>query len=78
MIAIVFIGPLRDPVKNIWVIDFGMIACVLVVPFAMLMGSVRQIPPGWRLIDCSFGALGFIPLWLCKQKVAQFTKMQKG
>src|SRR5436190_13594106 len=28
MVAIAFIGPLRDPVKNIWVIEFGMIACV--------------------------------------------------
>lgn len=30
VIAIAFIGPLRDPVKNIWVIEFGMIACMLV------------------------------------------------
>jgi hypothetical protein len=27
VIAIAFIGPLRDPVKNIWVIEFAMIAC---------------------------------------------------
>ncbi len=26
VIAIAFIGPLRDPVTNIWVIEFGMIA----------------------------------------------------
>ena len=24
-IAIAFIGPLRDPVRNIWVVEFGMI-----------------------------------------------------
>src|ERR1035437_774450 len=65
VIAIAFIGPLRDPVKNIWVIEFGMIACVLVVPFALIMGSIREIPFGWRLIDCSFGVLGIIPLWFC-------------
>ena len=34
VIAIVFIGPLRDPVKNVWVVEFGMIACALVVPFS--------------------------------------------
>jgi len=69
VIAIVFIGPLRDPVKNIWVIEFGMVACALVVPFALCMGAVRGIPIGWRLIDCSFGILGIIPLWLCRLDV---------
>ncbi|MEO6033974.1 MAG: hypothetical protein ABIQ35_01835, partial [Verrucomicrobiota bacterium] len=65
VIAIVFIGALRDPVRNIWLFDFGMIACVLVVPWAMIFGGVRGIPMGWRLIDCSFGVFGFIPLWWC-------------
>ncbi|MEI6194215.1 MAG: hypothetical protein WCS42_07780 [Verrucomicrobiota bacterium] len=69
VIAIAFIGPLRDPVKNIWVIEFGMIACALVVPFALCMGAVREIPIGWRLIDCSFGVLGIIPLWLCRHEI---------
>src|SRR5512143_3064711 len=32
VIAMVFIGPLRDPVKNIWVIEFGMVACLLILP----------------------------------------------
>ena len=69
VIAIAFIGPLRDPVKNIWVIEFGMIACALVVPFALCLGAVRGIPIGWRLIDCSFGILGIIPLWLCRHEI---------
>jgi hypothetical protein len=46
-----------------------MIACFLVVPFALLMGEVRGIPVGWRLIDCSFGVLGIIPLWLCRREI---------
>src|ERR1700741_1500779 len=44
ILAILFIGPYRDPVKNIWVIEFGMIACVLVVPFAIIAGQFRGIP----------------------------------
>lgn len=67
MLALVFVGPLRDPVKNAWVIDFGMIACALVIPFALVMGEVRGIPFGWRLTDCSFGLVGIIPLWLCRR-----------
>jgi hypothetical protein len=43
-IAIVFVGPLRDPVKNIWVIEFGMIACILVIPWALIFSVVRGIP----------------------------------
>jgi len=63
VIAIAFIGPLRDPVRNIWVIQFGLIACVAVIPLALIAGPIRGIPFGWRLIDCSFGVFGFIPLW---------------
>lgn len=63
VIAIVFIGPLRDPVRNIWVIRFGMIACAGIIPFAFIAGEVRDIPVFWRLIDCSFAAGAFIPLY---------------
>ena len=76
VIAILFIGPLRDPVKNIWVIEFGMIACVLVVPFALVMGGVRGIPFGWRLIDCSFGIFGIIPLWFCRKYIRELARVQ--
>lgn len=63
-IAIAFIGALRDPVRNEWLFTFGMIACVLVIPYALGFGAVRGIPVWWRLIDCSFGVVGFVPLWL--------------
>ena len=66
-LGILFIGPILDPVGNRWVITFGMIACVLVVPWAMVFGAVRGIPPAWRLIDCSFGVIGIIPLWLARR-----------
>jgi len=64
VIAIAFIGPIRDPVRNRWVIEFGMIACALVIPWALLIGPIRGIPFFWRLIDCSFGVVGVVPLYL--------------
>ena len=70
-IAIAFIGPWRDPVRNIWVIEFGMIACLLVIPYAFVMGEVRGVPWFWRLIDCSFGIFGIIPLWWCRRLIKQ-------
>lgn len=67
VLAILFVGAWRDPLRNLWVIEFGMIACVLVIPFALVMGEIRGIPFGWRLIDCSFGVFGFWPLWYCRR-----------
>jgi len=67
VIAIVFIGALREPVRNRWLFDFGLIACVLVVPYALVFGGVRGIPIWWRLVDCSFGVFGFVPLWFCRR-----------
>jgi hypothetical protein len=67
VIAIAFIGAIRDPLRNIWVVEFGMIACVLVVPFALIVGGFRGIPIFWRFIDCSFGALGIMPLWVARR-----------
>ncbi len=75
VIAIVFIGALRDPVRNRWLFDFGLIACVLVIPYAFIFGGLRGIPIWWRLIDCSFGVFGFIPLWLCRQWTIELEKL---
>ena len=77
VIAIVFWGPLRDPVKNIWVVEFGMIACGLVVPLALICGPLRGIPFFWRLIDCSFGILGFIPLWMARKDIQRIVALEK-
>ncbi|CAN5259334.1 hypothetical protein BH20BAC1_BH20BAC1_03330 [soil metagenome] len=74
ILAILFIGPLKNPVKNIWVVEFGMIACVLVFPLALVARHFRGIPPGWRLIDCSFGLAGIIPLWICRIKISKLDK----
>jgi hypothetical protein len=69
MLAILFIGPLKDPVKNSWVIEFGMIACLLIIPLAFIAGHIRHIPVFWRVIDCSFGVFGIIPLMICYKNI---------
>lgn len=66
-IAVAFIGAWRDPVRNRWLFDFGLIVCALVVPYAMVFGGVRGIPWGWRLVDCLFGVFGAVPLWWCQR-----------
>jgi hypothetical protein len=75
VIALAFVGALRDPVRNRWLFDFGLIACVAVIPFALVCGALRGIPLWWRLIDCSFGVFGFLPLWLCRKWVRDISKV---
>ena len=70
-IAVAFIGPLRDPIKNIWVVEFGIIICILVIPWTVMFGLTREIPFFWMLIDMSFGILGVIPLWLARRDILQ-------
>jgi hypothetical protein len=55
VIAIIFIGPYVDPVRNKWIIICGLIASLGVFALALIAGPIRGIPPYWRLIDCSFG-----------------------
>jgi len=69
VIASAFIGPWIDPVRNKWVVTFGLIACAGVVPLALIAGAVRGIPWGWRLIDCSFGLVGSVPLFICRRSI---------
>jgi hypothetical protein len=61
-IAVAFWGPLRDPVRNVWVVQFGMICCAGIIPLALIAGHVRGIPVWWQVIDMSFGVFGAIPL----------------
>ncbi len=62
VIAVAFIGPYKDPIRNIWVIQFGRIACCMIFPLAFICGGIRGIPFWWQLIDCSFGVGGLILL----------------
>ena len=73
VIALSFIGPLRDPVKNSWIIDWQIICCVCVLPLAIIAGPIRQIPVFHILIDCSFGILGIIPLLICRRWIKEIS-----
>ncbi|HEY3506825.1 MAG TPA: hypothetical protein VGN37_29050 [Actinocatenispora sp.] len=69
MIAVAFWGPISAPVRNEWVVRFGMIACVAVVPLALIAGPIRDIPLYWRAVDCSFGVVGIVPLLLAYRHI---------
>ncbi|HMT28344.1 MAG TPA: hypothetical protein PKD91_03585 [Bacteroidia bacterium] len=75
VIAVAFIGPLKDPVRNVWIIQFGMIACIMVIPLALICGSIRNIPIFWQIIDCSFGVIGLIPLNHCYRNIIKLEQI---
>ncbi len=76
LIAIVFLGALKHPMRNIWLFTFGMIASVLIIPWALITGDVRGIPLAWRFIDCSFGVGGFIPCWLAQRWIREMEQLR--
>ena len=76
IIAMAFIGPWKDPVKNSWIIDWALLACIAVIPLALIAGPIRQIPFFHILIDCSFGIIGIFPLLLCRKWIKQLALQQ--
>ena len=77
-IAVAFVGPLRDPVRNVWVVTFGLVACAGVIPLALIAGAVRGIPFYWRLIDCAFGVGGAALLWPCLRAIRTLEARGQG
>ncbi|MDR1676235.1 MAG: hypothetical protein LBR86_07195 [Tannerella sp.] len=75
LVAVAFVGVYREPVRNKWIVYFGMIACAGVIPLALICGEIRHIPFYWRLIDCSFGIVGFIPLYFLHRLVGKLEKI---
>jgi hypothetical protein len=74
VIALFFLGPWRDPGPNAWVLKMGIIACAGVIPLALICGPIRGIPFYWRLIDCSFGFFGALPLFYCLRLTRRLRK----
>jgi hypothetical protein len=63
MFGVLFIGVYKNPKQNIWIVQFGIIACICIIPFALVLGTVREIPLLWRIVDCCFGVFGGIVLY---------------
>jgi hypothetical protein len=76
MLAVLFAGALRDPQRNIWIIEFGIIAALAIFPLAFIAGSIRGIPIFWRLIDCSFGIVTLTLLLPCYNMIKKLNRLK--
>ena len=72
IIALFFIEVYKKPIENKWVLKYGMIACMLILPTSFIAGYFRGIPIIWQLIDCSFGVFGFALLYYIKRQIENF------
>ena len=75
IIAIPFLIAARDPLRNTWVVQFGIAACLLVIPHALIFGAIRGIPIFWRLVDTLFGIGGIVLLLMIR---ARLRTIQQG
>ncbi len=76
VIAVAFWGPWQDPVRNRWVVQWGMIACIAVIPLALIAGPIRGIPFWWQLIDISFGVIGIVPLLFVWRGIGELERLE--
>jgi hypothetical protein len=76
VIALAFIGLYREPVRNRWFVSWAMICCIGIIPLALICGEIRQIPFFWRLIDCSFGIFGIVPLIYLRRLILGLEKLK--
>ena len=78
VIGMAFIGPFRDPVRNIWIVEWAMLACVAVLPLAFIAGPIRHIPWFHIVIDCMFGVIGIIPLIVVRGWIKKLERMNSS
>ena len=69
VIALFFVGPWLEPVRNRFIVTMGLAACAGVIPLALIAGPIREIPLWWQFVDCSFGVVGAVPLLLVRRDI---------
>lgn len=69
VLAILFAGAIRDPVRNIWIVQCGLIMCALVPVLAIVCIPLRGLPMVWFWIDSAFAVGAALPLWVALKDI---------
>ena len=69
VLAILFAGAIRDPVRNVWIVQCGLIMCVLVPVLAGICIPIRGLPMVWFLVDFAFAPAAALPLWIALRDI---------
>jgi hypothetical protein len=78
LFAILFTGLFIDPVRNKWLVQFGYIACGLIVPLAAILGNIRGIPIVWQSFDCLFGVIAVLILYTIHRDIIKLEHKTKA
>lgn len=74
VLAILFAGAIRDPVRNKWIVQCGLIMCALIPVLAGVCIPLRGLPLRWFWIDSAFALCASIPLWLALRDIRRAEK----
>jgi len=77
-LAILFAGALRDPIRNVWVVQFGLIMCALVPVLGGVCIPLRGIPFHWFWIDFVFAPCAAVPLWIALRDIRRVERERGG
>lgn len=73
-LAILFLGAMRDPVRNVWVVQYGLITCALIPILAGICIPLRGLPMAWFWIDFAFAPAAALPLWIALRDIRNAEK----
>jgi hypothetical protein len=71
MLAVLFAGAIRDPIRNLWIVQCGLIMCVLIPVLAIIAIPIRALPPFWFWFDFAFAPGAGLPLWIVLRDIKQ-------
>lgn len=75
MLAILFAGAIRDPVRNVWIVQCGLIMCASVPILAGVCIPLRGIPVFWFWIDFAFAPAAALPLLIALRDIRSLQKL---
>ena len=62
VLALLFAGAIRDPVRNKWIVQCGLLMCVLIPVLAGIGVPLRGLPWQWFFVDTAFGVVAGVLL----------------
>ncbi len=69
VLAILFAGAARDPVRNVWIVQCGLVMCLGVPVLAAICVPLRGLPWQWFLVDSAFAPAAGLPLWIALRDI---------
>lgn len=75
VIAAAFWGPIKAPVRNAFVVRWGVFCCLASIPVALVFGPLRGVPGFWLPIDCAFGLIGIVPLRIVLRDIRELEEL---